>query len=118
MEIVRRKCKAVKIGGLLIGAGHPVAIQSMTKTRTSDVEGSVIQINELKKAGCQIVRLAINDFNDAASLRKIKAKVKLPLVADIHFDWRLAIAAIENGADKIRLNPGNIDKKQEIEAVV
>lgn len=95
-----------------------MTIQSMTKTRTSDVENTVIQINQLRDAGCQIVRLAINDFNDAAALRRIKAKVKLPLVADIHFNWRLAISAIENGADKIRLNPGNIDKKNEIEAVV
>jgi (E)-4-hydroxy-3-methylbut-2-enyl-diphosphate synthase len=118
MDIVRRKCKVVKIGDLLIGGKNPVAIQSMTKTRTADVENTVKQINQLKDAGCQIVRLAINDFDDAAALKRIKAKVKLPLVADIHFDWRLAIAAIENGADKIRLNPGNIDKKQEIEAVI
>jgi len=118
MEIVRRKSKAVKIGDVLIGGRNPVAIQSMTKTRTSDIENTVRQINQLEDAGCQIVRLAINDFDDAASLKKIKAKVKLPLVADIHFNFRLAIAAIENGADKIRLNPGNIDKKQEIEAVI
>jgi len=102
----------------LIGGKHPVAIQSMTKTRTSDVEHTVNQIKQLENAGCQIARLAINDFEDAAALKKIKAKVKLPLVADIHFNFRLAIAAIENGADKIRLNPGNIDKKQEIGAVV
>lgn len=108
----------MKIGDLLIGGTNPVAIQSMTKTRTADVENTVKQINQLKDAGCQIVRLAINDFDDATALKRIKAKVKLPLVADIHFDWRLAIAAIENGADKIRLNPGNIDKKQEIEAVI
>jgi len=118
MNITRRKCKIIKIGGLLIGGANPIAIQSMTKTRTGDVENTIIQINKLEKAGCQIVRLAINDFNDAASLKQIKAKVKLPLVADIHFDWRLAIAAIENGADKIRLNPGNIDKKQQIGAVI
>lgn len=108
----------MKIGDVLIGGTNPVAIQSMTKTRTADVENTVKQINQLKDAGCQVVRLAINDFDDAAALKRIKAKVKLPLVADIHFDWRLAIAAIENGADKIRLNPGNIDKKQEIEAVI
>ena len=118
MDIVRRKCKVVNIGGVAIGGRYPVAIQSMTKTRTSDVENTAKQINQLKDAGCQIVRLAINDFEDVAALRRIKAKVKLPLVADIHFDWRLAIAAIENGADKIRLNPGNIDKKQEIREVV
>ncbi|MDD5561100.1 MAG: flavodoxin-dependent (E)-4-hydroxy-3-methylbut-2-enyl-diphosphate synthase [Candidatus Omnitrophica bacterium] len=118
MGIIRRKSKVVRIGNLLIGGSNPVAIQSMTKTRTSDVENTVMQINRLKDAGCQIVRLAINDFEDAASLKRIKAKVKIPLVADIHFDWRLAIAAIENGADKIRLNPGNIDKKQQIAQVV
>jgi len=118
MEIVRRKSKAVKIGNVLIGGSNPVAIQSMTKTRTSDIENTVRQINQLGDAGCQIVRLAINDFDDAVSLKKIKPRVKLPLVADIHFNFRLAIAAIENGADKIRLNPGNIDKKQEIEAVI
>lgn len=118
MDILRRKCKVVKIGNVLIGGRNPVAIQSMTKTRSSDIENTVKQINQLGDAGCQIVRLAINDFNDAASLKRIKAKVKLPIVADIHFDWRLAIAAIENGADKIRLNPGNIYKKQEIGSVV
>jgi len=118
MDIVRRKCKVVKIADVPIGGRYPVAIQSMTKTRTSDVENTVKQINQLKDAGCQIVRLAINDFEDAAALKRIKAKVKLPLVADIHFNFRLAIAAIESGADKIRLNPGNIDKKQEIGEVV
>jgi (E)-4-hydroxy-3-methylbut-2-enyl-diphosphate synthase len=118
MDIVRRKSKVVKAGGVLIGGVNPVVIQSMTKTRTSDVENTVIQINQLKDAGCQIVRLAINDFEDAAALKRIKAKVKLPLVADIHFDWRLAIAAIDNGADKIRLNPGNIYKKEQVASVV
>jgi (E)-4-hydroxy-3-methylbut-2-enyl-diphosphate synthase len=118
MNIPRRKCRTVKIGGLFIGGKNPIVIQSMTKTRTSDIENTVMQINRLEEAGCQVVRLAINDFNDAASLKQIKAKVKLALVADIHFNFRLAIAAIENGADKIRLNPGNIDKRREIEAVV
>jgi len=118
MNIIRRKCKAIKIGSVLIGARNPVAIQSMTKTRTADVENTISQIKQLEDAGCQIVRLAITDFNDAEALKQIKAKVKLPLVADIHFNWRLAIAAIENGADKIRLNPGNIDKKHEVEAVI
>ncbi len=118
MNIVRRKSKVVKIGDVLVGGSNPIVIQSMTKTRTSDVVNTVIQINQLKDAGCQIVRLAINDFDDAVSLKRIKGKVKLPLVADIHFNFRLAIAAIENGADKIRLNPGNIDKKQELGRVI
>ena len=95
-----------------------MAIQSMTKCRTADTERAIRQINELEEAGCAIVRLAIKDMEDARALKRIKAKVKLPLVADIHFSYRLALAAIENGADKIRLNPGNIHKKQEIEKVI
>ncbi len=118
MEIKRRKTKVIKIGNCLIGANNPIAIQSMTKTKASDVDSTIRQIKQLEAAGCQIVRLAIKDFSDAAALKKIKAKVKLPLVADIHFSYRLALAAIENGADKIRLNPGNIDKPKEIKAVV
>jgi len=118
MEITRRKSRVVKVGSVLIGGRNPVVIQSMTKTRTSDADSSVRQIRRLEEAGCQVVRLAINDFNDALALRKIKPRVNLPLVADIHFDWRLAVAAIENGADKIRLNPGNIYKKHEIEQVI
>jgi (E)-4-hydroxy-3-methylbut-2-enyl-diphosphate synthase len=118
MEIKRRKSRVVKVGGVPIGGGNPVIIQSMTKTRTSHVEATAAQINRLASAGCQIVRLAINDFDDARSLRAIKARVKLPIVADIHFDWRLAIAAIESGADKIRLNPGNIHKKEQVREVV
>jgi len=118
MEIKRRKSKVIKIGNLLIGGKNSIAIQSMTKTKTSDLDNTVRQIKQLEDAGCQIVRLAIKDSSDAAALKKIKAKTKLPLVADIHFSYRLAIAAIENGADKIRLNPGNIDKPKEIETVV
>lgn len=118
MEIQRRKSKVIKIGDCLIGGKNPIAIQSMAKVKTSDVENAVRQIKQLESAGCQIVRLAIKDASDAAALKKIKAKVKIPLVADIHFDYRLAIEAIENGADKIRLNPGNIDKPQEVEAVI
>ena len=118
MEIKRRDCKVIKIGDCLIGAKNPIAIQSMTKTRTSDIDSTVKQIKQLEVAGAQIVRLAVKDSTDAAALKKIKARTGLPLVADIHFSYRLAIAAIENGADKIRLNPGNIDKPQEIEAVI
>jgi (E)-4-hydroxy-3-methylbut-2-enyl-diphosphate synthase len=118
MKIKRRDCKVIKIGDVLIGAGNQVAIQSMTKTKTSDIDNTVKQIKQLEMAGCQIVRLAVKDLNDAVALRKIKAKTRLPLVADIHFSFRLAIAAIENGADKIRLNPGNIDKPQEIKTII
>ena len=108
----------VKVGRVLIGSRNPVVIQSMTKTKTSDVDATVRQIKQLEDAGCQIVRLAIKDSPDAAALKKIKAQVNIPLVADIHFSYRLAIAAIENGADKIRLNPGNIDSLKEIKAVI
>jgi len=118
MKIVRRKAKAIKIGKLFIGGSHPVAIQSMTKCKTAHIENVIKQINGLEDAGCQIVRLAIKDLEDARALKQIKPAVKLPLVADIHFSFRLAIAAIENGADKIRLNPGNIDKLDEIESVI
>ena len=118
MEIKRRNCKVVKIGSCLIGGKNPVAIQSMAKTKTSDIDNTVKQIKRLEEAGCQIVRLAVKDNSDAAAFKKIKARVRLPLVADIHFSYRLAIAAIENGADKIRLNPGNIYKAQQIKAVV
>jgi len=118
MKIARRKTKIVKVGRVLIGGDHPIAIQSMTKCRTADTGCAIRQINELDEAGCNIVRLAIKDMEDARALRRIKAKVKLPLVADIHFSYRLALAAIENGADKIRLNPGNIHKQQEVAAVI
>ncbi len=102
----------------MIGRAHPVAIQSMTKTSTADLEGTIGQIKELDKAGCQIVRLAIKDLDDARALKQIKKHVKLPLVADIHFSFRLALAAIENGADKIRLNPGNITKDCQIREII
>ena len=118
MEIKRRKSKVIKIGNLLIGAGNQIAIQSMAKTKTFEIENTVKQINQLEMAGCQIVRLAIKDSADAAALKKIKARTKLPLVADIHFSYQLAIASIENGADKIRLNPGNIYQPRQIKAVI
>ncbi|MCX5669479.1 MAG: flavodoxin-dependent (E)-4-hydroxy-3-methylbut-2-enyl-diphosphate synthase [Candidatus Omnitrophica bacterium] len=118
MEIQRRKSKVIKIGKVRIGGLNPIAIQSMTKTKTADVSKTVKQINQLEDAGCLIVRLAIKDFTDARALKEIKKNTNLPLVADIHFDWRLAIAAVENGADKIRLNPGNIDKDSQIKEVI
>ncbi len=118
MEIKRRDCKVIKIGACLIGGKNSVAIQSMAKTKTSDIDNTVEQIKQLEGAGCQIVRLAVRDLSDAAALKKIKAKTRLPLVADIHFSYRLAIAAIENGVDKIRLNPGNLDKPSQIKAII
>ena len=118
MKIQRRKSKIIKIGDISIGGNNPIAIQSMAKSKTSDIDQVVRQINRLKSAGCEIVRLAVKDREDARSIRKVKARVTLPIVADIHFDWRLAIEAVDSGADKIRLNPGNIYKKGEIREVV
>ena len=118
MLIKRRNSKLIKIGNCLIGGKHPIAIQSMTKTRTADFESTIKQIRQLEDVGCQIVRLAIKDLDDAKAIKQIKKSVKLPLVADIHFSYRLALAAIENGADKIRLNPGNISSDRQISDIV
>ncbi|MCX5709534.1 MAG: flavodoxin-dependent (E)-4-hydroxy-3-methylbut-2-enyl-diphosphate synthase [Candidatus Omnitrophica bacterium] len=118
MNLKRRKTRTVKIGAVSIGSAHPVAIQSMSKFKTSDVENTVRQIKGLEKAGCEIIRVAVKDNADAGAIKNIKAAINIPLVADIHFDWRLAIAAIDNGADKIRLNPGNINKPEQVKAVV
>ena len=115
--ILRRKTKIIKIGSVSIGGNNPVAIQSMAKTKTSDIENTVRQIKELESAGCEIVRLAVKDSHDAKALRMIKRRVNAPIAADIHFDWRLAIEAIDNGVDKIRLNPGNIYKQEQIREI-
>ena len=116
--MTRNETKVINIGGRLIGGGHPVAIQSMTNTKTEDVQATVAQILELEKAGCEIVRCAVPTMEAAEALREIKKQIHIPLVADIHFDYRLAIAAIENGADKIRINPGNIGSEDRVKAVV
>ncbi|MBD3359203.1 MAG: flavodoxin-dependent (E)-4-hydroxy-3-methylbut-2-enyl-diphosphate synthase [Candidatus Buchananbacteria bacterium] len=113
-----KKTKTIKVGDVLIGGGNPIVIQSMTKTSTKNAPATIKQINELKKAGCQLVRLAIKDIIDTKALRQIKAKTKIPLVADIHFDYQLALAAIESGVDKIRLNPGNINDKQQLKEII
>jgi (E)-4-hydroxy-3-methylbut-2-enyl-diphosphate synthase len=118
MKILRRKARVVKIGTVVIGGNYPVAIQSMAKAKTSDASRVIAQLQALQKAGCEICRLAIKDMADARALRRIKRGSGMPLVADIHFDWRLAVAALENGADKIRLNPGNIYKRNELANVV
>jgi (E)-4-hydroxy-3-methylbut-2-enyl-diphosphate synthase len=115
--IIRRKTKVIKIGNIAIGGNNPIAIQSMAKTRTKDSSETIRQINELAKSGCEIVRLAVKDSDDARALKKIKQKALMPIVADIHFDWRLALEAIDNGVDKIRLNPGNIAKKPEVKEI-
>ncbi len=114
----RDNTKVIKIGDKVIGGGNPILIQSMTNTRTDDVEATVKQIQGLSAAGCDIIRCAVPDINAAKALKEIKAQIDIPLVADIHFDYRLAIAAIENGADKIRINPGNIGNEDRVRAVI
>ncbi|MDD6034911.1 MAG: flavodoxin-dependent (E)-4-hydroxy-3-methylbut-2-enyl-diphosphate synthase [Lachnospiraceae bacterium] len=109
--------KKVNIGAVTIGGGAPVAIQSMTNTKTEDVAATVAQIKELTAAGCEIIRCAVPTMEAAKALSEIKKQITIPLVADIHFDYRLAIAAIENGADKIRINPGNIGSMERVRAV-
>ena len=115
---MRERTKVIQIGGCLIGGGNPIAIQSMTNTKTEDVRATVSQILELEEAGCDIVRCAVPTMEAAAALAGIKEQIHIPLVADIHFDYRLAVAAIENVADKIRINPGNIGSKDRVQAVV
>ena len=110
--------RQIQVGSVLIGGDAPVSIQSMLNTKTTDVEGSLAQIRALKAAGCQIARLAVPDMEAARGFREIAAESPLPLVADIHFDYRLAIAAAEGGASKIRINPGNIGGKERVKAVV
>ena len=110
--------KVVHIGNKVIGGGNPILIQSMCNTKTQDVAATVAQIHELEKAGCDIIRVACPDMDAAKAIGEIKKQISIPLVADIHFDYRLAIAAIENGADKIRINPGNIGSTERIKAVV
>ncbi len=110
--------KKVQIGGRIIGGGNPILIQSMTNTKTEDVTATVSQIRELAAAGCDIIRCAVPSMQAAQALAEIKKQVSIPIVADIHFDYRLAIAAMEQGADKIRINPGNIGSADRVRAVV
>ncbi|MFH1401900.1 MAG: flavodoxin-dependent (E)-4-hydroxy-3-methylbut-2-enyl-diphosphate synthase [Parcubacteria group bacterium] len=111
MDIKRRKTKIIKIGGLKIGGGFPVIIQSMTNTKTSDVKKTVLQIKELEAAGCEIIRVGVPDLESAKAIGKIKKQINIPLVADIHFSSKFALEAINQGADKIRINPGNFPKE-------
>ncbi|MEY8390681.1 flavodoxin-dependent (E)-4-hydroxy-3-methylbut-2-enyl-diphosphate synthase [Lachnospiraceae bacterium] len=117
-QIVRKHTREVRIGNRAIGGGHPVLIQSMTNTRTEDIKGTIAQIQHLTSAGCEIIRCAVPTMEAAEAIAEIKKGITIPLVADIHFDYRLAIAAMEHGADKIRINPGNIGSKERIEAVI
>ena len=117
-KIIRKKTREVRIGNKVIGAFHPILIQSMTNTRTEDIKGTIAQIQKLTDAGCEIIRCAVPTMEAAEALSEIKKGITIPLVADIHFDYRLAIAAMEHGADKIRINPGNIGTKDRIQAVI
>ena len=110
--------RQIHVGGIPIGGGAPVTIQSMTNTKTEDVKATVEQILRLEKAGCEIIRCTVPTLEAAAAIREIKKQIHIPLVADIHFDYRMALAAIENGADKIRINPGNIGSTERVKAVV
>lgn len=118
MSIHREQTKVITIGNRKIGGGNPVLIQSMTNTPTEDAEATVAQILRLEKAGCEIIRCTVPTMEAAQALSKIKEQIHIPLVADIHFDYKMAIAAIENGADKIRINPGNIGGREKVAAVV
>ena len=114
----REHTRKIQIGDRVIGGGSPVLIQSMTNTRTEDVEGTVAQILRLEEAGCDIIRCTVPNQEAAEAVREIKKRIHIPLVADIHFDYKMAIAAMENGADKIRINPGNIGSRENVAAVV
>ena len=118
MEMTRKNTKTVQIGDRVIGGGNPILIQSMTNTKTENVKATVDQINRLAACGCDIIRCAVPTMEAAMALSEIKKQISIPLVADIHFDYRLAIAAMEQGADKIRINPGNIGSTERVKAVV
>lgn len=112
-----RQTNIVRVGGVRLGGGEPIRIQSMTTTKTADLEKTVAQIHALEKAGCEIIRVAVADEADALAIKSVKEKISIPLVADIHFSPKLAVLAIENGADKVRINPGNIGGETEIQYV-
>lgn len=114
----REKTKIVQIGDRKIGGGNPILIQSMTNTKTEDVQATVAQILELERAGCEIIRCTVPTMEAAKALAEIKKRIHIPLVADIHFDYKMAVAAMENGADKIRINPGNIGSADKVKIVV
>jgi (E)-4-hydroxy-3-methylbut-2-enyl-diphosphate synthase len=114
----RRISKQIQIGGVKIGGGAPIIVQSMTNTDTRDVMSTIRQIKELEEYGCELIRVAVPDMEAAQALKKIKKRIKIPLVADIHFDYRLALAALASGVDGFRLNPGNIGDREQIKQVV
>src|SRR4051794_28201609 len=118
MTFLRQDTRAVKVGNLVIGGSNEVIIQSMCTTKTADVKATVAEILRLEEAGCQLVRVTVNNKEAAEAIKEIKKQIHIPLVSDIHFDHRLALLAIENGIDKVRINPGNIGRREKIEAVV
>ena len=115
---MRRETRKIRVGNIFIGGDAPISIQSMTNTNTSDIDSTVSQIQALANEGCDIVRVAVPDMEAAEAISKIKERITIPLVADIHFDYRLALKAMENGADKIRINPGNIGSVERVKEVV
>ncbi len=114
----RKKTRVVKVGPLFIGGDNPITIQSMTNTKTADVEATVAQVKALEKAGCDIVRITVNNNAAAKGFAEVRKQTKMPLVADIHFDYKMALAAIDGGADKIRINPGNIGGREKAAEVI
>ncbi len=116
--IKRKKTKVVKIGDIKIGGKNPVVIQGMAKVLTEDYLSCIHQIKKMREAGCEAARVAVKNMEAAAAIKKIKSKIKIPLIADIHFDYRLALAAMDNGADKIRINPGNTTKKEALREII
>ncbi len=117
-QIKRKKTRIVKIGDKYIGGDNPILVQSMTNTKTSDTKATIDQIKRVEEAGCEIIRVSTPDMESVKALEKIKNKISIPLVADIHFEWKLAVESINYGADKIRINPGNIDSQEGIEKIV
>ena len=115
---MERNTRQIELGGIKVGGGAPITVQSMTKTETRDIPGTVAQIKSLEKAGCDIVRLAVPDMDAAKSLGEIKKQTNIPIISDIHFDYKLALEAVKQGVDGMRINPGNIGSKYRIKAVV
>ena len=116
--MTRKKTRVVKVSNLLIGGDNPITIQSMTNTKTKDIDSTVKQIKDLEASGCEIIRVAVLDEEDAYAIKEIKKHINIPLVADIHFDYRLALISIESGVDKLRINPGNIGSIERVKAIV
>ena len=118
MELKRRKTRQIFIGGVPIGGGAPIVVQSMTKTHTWDIPSTLEQIRKLEEAGCEIVRVAVPDRESVEALGKIKKQTTIPVIADIHFDYRLALASLDKGVDGLRINPGNIGVRDSVQKVV